>query len=412
MEKFKQVFSGVVNYLAAVGIALVIALFMSGRIGWFLIAAFICAPVISVVMTLVFKNSVTASGEISSSVMSKGDSCELIIKLENSFFLPTPPITVELFDDPRALCSVKRWSVSLMPFSEEEICGVYTARICGPCKVGVSRIYMTDYFGILSFRLGRIDTDKLMSEIAIIPDISDISERDTVVSRAEALTALADDSEDTVESTQYNFGGFPGYDSREYVPGDPLKRINWKQSAKKGTLLVRLDDEVSCSSVSVVLDSVFMTKDIFIPAFLNSERFLLNNKNDVLCAASEAAVEDALGIVRVFLRKNYSVTFFMHGENGWQSYSAADESILTEMRTDLASYRFSEDASDERFPEELLSEQKGSVSIFCTPYLDKELYEQLKEHLGKAGSKGSLCTEIHAAAVSPYIPLQKGGDAE
>lgn len=412
MEKFKQVFSGVVNYLAAVAIALVIALYMSGRIGWFLIAAFICAPVISFVMTLVFKNAVTASWEISSSVMSKGDSCELIIKLENSFFLPTPPITVELFDDPRAVCSSKRWSVSLMPFSEEEICGVYTARICGPCEIGVSRISMTDYFGRFTFRLSRIDTNKLMSEIAVIPDISEISERDAVVSRTEALTAMADDSEDTVESTQYNFGGFPGYDSREYVPGDPLKRINWKQSAKKGTLLVRLDDEVSCASVSVVLDSVFRTKNIFLPALLNSERFILNNEKDVLCAASQAAIEDALGIVRVFLRKNYSVTFFMHGENGWQSYSAADESILTEMRTDLASYRFSEDTSDERFPEELLSEQKGSVSVFCTPYLDKELYELLSEHIGKAGAKGALCTEIHAAAVSPYISTERKGDTE
>ena len=132
----------------------------------------------------------------------------------------------------------------------------------------------------------------------------------------------------------------------------------------------------------------------------------------MLCAASQAAIEDALGIVRVLLRKNYSVTFFMHGENGWQSYSAADESILTEMRTDLASYRFSEDTSGERFPEELLSEQKGSVSVFCTPYLDKELYELLSQHIGKAGAKGALCTEIHAAAVSPYISTEGKGDNE
>ena len=46
----------------------------------------------------------------------------------------------------------------------------------------------------------------------------------------------------------------PGYVHREYVQGDPLKRINWKLSTKKSKLMVRLDEAAASVQPVLVLD--------------------------------------------------------------------------------------------------------------------------------------------------------------
>ncbi|MDE6592116.1 MAG: DUF58 domain-containing protein [Oscillospiraceae bacterium] len=398
MAKFKQIFGGLVNYLAAVGLALVFALFLSGRVGWFLVLAFLCAPVISLAMTLIFSGRIYAEVDCGTAALCKGDECEVTVTVINGCFLPTPPLRIEAAGDTRVICKEKNFFLSVMPFSSESFEIRYRAKICGPCRVGVEKIRLTDHFGLFSFKLSEITEDELKKEISVIPDIAEIRPNDKVIRQVMELSAAADDSEDTTESSAAGFGGFPGYDSREYIPGDPLKRINWKQSAKRGKLLVRLDDETACSSVSVVLDSVFMRDTGIIPALMGNDELSMAMDDEIFPLAEQYAVEHALGAAQVFLRQNYSVTFFLMGAEGWQCYAASDEGELSELRTDLAGYSFSEDADMPRFPAHELAEQKGSVSVYCTPYYDRELHGILAEYTGESG-KGALKTAVLSASV-------------
>lgn len=409
ISKIKNAFTGFINYLGAMGLALIFALFLSGRIGWFILAAFICAPIISLLLTIPFVSRIYAEAEIGSAVLSKGDDCEMAITLGNGCFLPSPPIIVEMFDSPSARTEEKRFTLSLMPYAEDGFSVNYRARICGSCEIGVAKIRITDFFGIFSFTPKKISLDELKARLAVIPDIAEVPVTNESVKRASELAAEADDSEDTTDSAYNTFGGFPGYDSREYVPGDPIKRINWKQSAKRGKLLIRLDDETLCSSVAVVLDSVFCHSDIFIPAMMHSENFAGCTEEEIIPFAAQFAVESALGFTKTFLERKYSVTFMFYGENGWNIYNTADESDLTQIRTDLASYSFMCERGKTRFPADELMEQKGSVSVLCTPYFDEELNDQVSEYLGVSGGKGSLRTVLYAGASSPRIGMT-GGD--
>lgn len=411
-RKIKDTATSLVNYLAAMGLALVFALYLSGRIGWFILAAFICAPVISVLLTLPFLSRIYAETDISASVLSKGDDCEMTVTFGNGCFLPSPPVIVEMFDSPSARTSEKRFNLSLMPFSEDSFSVKYRMRICGSCEIGAAKVRITDFFGIFSFAPKSIDLQSLTAKLAVIPDIGEISASDEQARRASELAAEADDSEDTTENTFNTFGGFPGYDSRDYVPGDPLKRINWKQSAKRGRLLVRMDDETMCSSVAVIIDSVFLRDEIFIPAFIKSDNFIGCTDDELVPFAAQYAVESALGYAKNFLERKYSVTFMFHSENGWNIYNTADESDLTQIRTDLASYSFMNERGKNRFPAEELTEQKGSVSVFCTPYFDDELNVQLSEYLSGSGGKGALKTVVCAGAASPNIGTPEGDDAD
>ena len=404
--KIMPVLESLVNYLAAVALSVIFAQYLSGRVGWFLVAAFAVAPVLSVLMTLIFVRRIYVSCETDSLIMCKGDSCEITVSITNGTFLPTPPVLADMTDTPSVYAENKLCTVSVMPFDTESITVSYKARISGPAEIGVKSVRVSDYFGLVSFEVKSADISSLRFTASVIPDIPDVSFDDPAVSRAAELSAFSDDSEDVTESSSFTFGGFPGFENRDYMPGDPLKRINWKQSVKRGRLLVRTDDETACSSVSIILDSVFCSDKAFLPAVAADSRYEGCGMDELPFLMSQNAAEQSLGIVRAFILKNYSVSYFLMGRNGWECFPVYDENDLTAIRTELASYSFR--SSGERFPEEELKNQKGSVCLFCTPYLDEELDSLLASDGGEG--KGALQTVIYSAAESPRVVRMKGGE--
>ena len=83
--------------------------------------------------------------------------------------------------------------------------------------------------------------------VAVLPRIVDYTGPEVPLS-----LLPSDDDEDEAQSLLT--GGIPGYDHRDYVPGDPLRRINYKLSAKKRRLLVRKDENIASQSVDIVLE--------------------------------------------------------------------------------------------------------------------------------------------------------------
>ena len=401
-----ELIGGLINYLAAVALAVIFALYLSGRVGWFLVTAFVAAPIISVLMTLIFLRRIYVSCDADMLTMCKGDSCVITVSITNGTFLPTPPVLSDMSDTPAVKAENSCRSVSVLPFDTESFEVSYKAKICGPANIGVKSLRVSDYFGFVSFEIKSADISEMTFTAAVIPDIPDVTLSDPVVSRAAELSAFSDDSEETVEAQTNGFGGFPGYENREYVPGDPLKRVNWKQSAKRGKLLVRLDDETVSSAVTVILDSSFDKDSVFIPAVISEEKFSEGNSDNITCLMAQDAVEQSLGITRALMLGNFSVNFYLTGKNGWECFPAADENDLAAIRTELASYSFATHSAS-RFPEEELKAQKGSVAVFCTPYLDPEL-NGIVSYSGVEG-KGTLQTVIYPSAVSPKTASPKGG---
>lgn len=401
-----ELIGGLINYLAAVALAVIFALYLSGRVGWFLVTAFVAAPIISVLMTLIFVSRIYVSCDADMLTMCKGDSCVITVSVTNGTFLPTPPVLVDMTDTPAVEAESPCRSISVLPFDTESFEVSYKAKICGPANIGVKSIRVTDYFGFVSFEIKSADISQMTFTAAVIPDIPDVTISDPVVSRAAELAAFSDDSEETVEAQTSSFGGFPGYENREYVPGDPLKRVNWKQSAKRGKLLVRLDDETVSSAVTVILDSSFDRDSVFIPTVISEEKFSGGNSENITCLMAQDAVEQSLGITRALMLGNFSVNFYLTGKNGWECFPAADENDLAAIRTELASYSYAPH-NPSRFPEEELKAQKSSVAVFCTPYLDPEL-NGIVSHSGVEG-KGTLQTVIYPSAVSPKTASPQGG---
>lgn len=367
-----NIFQNVFHYLLAVALSVAFALYINGRIGWFVTAIIVGAPVLSLILTLFFTNRVSCEYDPQPAVLCKGDKYKLHISFKNSFILPSPPVAVELKSSVRMRCGDKILCLFIPPKGEKELCAEFCAYICGGSHIGIQRITVKDYLGIFTFTPKSLSAAKKLAEISVMPDISEISSENTIIRKAVALSAYSDDSENTADTGLMTLTGFPGYEHRAYQPGDPLKRINWKLSAKRAHMLVRLDDHLSDSSITIILDSVSDEKGILKNRYSGSSS---EDKELYTAGICEKCIESSLGITYTFLKKNYSVTYCMNYKNNWEEYAVSDELDLELLRQRLAAYKFAGTANSKRIPETA----KSFSAILCTPYADKSLSDQVRE---------------------------------
>lgn len=367
MKQFLHISKGIINYIFAMIFAIIFALFLNANVGWFLLLAFILAPLLSTLLAWISSLLITVDIEIKEDILSKGDICSMTVHIKNPSIFPTPPLDITLTNEPGVKSSHPNIMASVISRATQSFSASFTAYICGESTVGIDKIRVTDYLGLFSFHPRKIQYDTLRKQLAVIPDIAEISARDDTLLKTMQASLHCESSEDTTESSSISFGGLPGYNHRDYVPGDPLKRINWKQSARKNKLLVRLDDEMASQAINVVLDSAFVQDDLVINELLTYAQFNDCTPENVLPKVAEAAVENALGVLYVLLRHNYTVNFYVRLKHGFEKYEIQDEMSLESLRLDLAHFSYASSPDAERFPMEDLLQSKSAVSLFSTP---------------------------------------------
>lgn len=391
MDK-KKLIKGIISYILGLALTVVFALYMNANVGWFMLIALILALILSVFFAWLTRKNIHAECNMEEAVLSKGDYCELKVTLYNKSLFPTTPLEIIVLQGDGVKTENKNIIASIFPFSKREYTIRYTAKICGLSTIGIESINVTDYLGLFAFQIPGMDYDKLHRKIAVIPEIADVSVQDDRILQLMQSSLADEDGEDTIESTFNTFGGFPGYDSREYVPGDPIKRINWKQSAKRNKLLVRLDDEMAAKNVNVILDSVFSRHTI------NTEeiRFLSAYKDcaedEILPKVAEDAIENALGIIRALVQNSYSVNFYVHRDGLYHKYEIEDDKDIEAVRLGLAEYVFSQRVNIDRLPGDDILD-KNSPFIYSTP----NRYEDVNVVLEYEANKSVIFSAVDEA---------------
>jgi len=366
--KIVAIIKGIITYVFALVFAVIFALFLNANVGWFILLTLLSAPAVSVILSWICSRFVDFECVPERVTLAKGDRYDIVVRVKNRFLFPTPPIAVSMVDSLRLPCENKEILVSVLPFAHKEFRVGYDAHICGCAMAGITEMKVTDYLGLFSFQIKK----NCRESVFILPDIAELSARDDKLIKAMQTSMHMDDSDDTIEHSSYTFGGFPGYENREYVPGDPVKRINWKQSIKRDTLLVRLDDEMTSKTIDVVLDSVYA--DVTNPV------------------AEQSAVENALGIMRVLLMQNYKVEFHYYDKTGFCHNKVADEADLEQIRHTMAKYSFV-NADVPRYPVDLSYGEH--IIVYTTPNPYDIVYTML-EH-----TTNFAYTTIYASKETP-----------
>lgn len=366
----------IISYILTLALTVFFALYMNATVGWFMCAALILSFVVSVVFAHVSIPMLQVVCEMDEGLLSKNDTCEMTVTIHNRSLFPTTPIELEIENDAGVISFDKQVLVTLLPFEKQSFKVTFQAKICGPSVVGIRKVSITDYLGILSFPVKR--AGKQLFKVAVIPDVTDVSPRNDKLMEVMQASNNLEESEESVECSSYTFGGFPGYESREYTAGDPLKRINWKQSAKRGMLMVRLDDMMSSKTVNVVLDSTFAgTPPVLLEKTMDEEDKWEKRVEYALVAGQ--TVENTLGTMRTLLRSNYRVRFFAAMEDEFSMYEIEDEKDLETVRVMLAGYSFCREGEKRRRPDEKLLDA-GAPFLYCSPDEYKESYLGSKKY--------------------------------
>lgn len=227
------------SYIQILLLSAVFLIFISGDIGWALIYTAGAIIVISAVLLLLSKKHFSVKLNELSGTANVGEKVEFEITLKKTGFcvLPFIEICVETG-------SSIRLRTSLVFRNSAVVKGSFRVNHSGLNRIKLTNVIVRDFAGLLQLDIPFAEE----TQKGVLPKNVDYIGPEVFPS------VLPDDSGDTEEGTSVLRGGLPGYEHREYVAGDPLRRIDYKLSAKKDKLMIRLDESTGYSSTNLYIE--------------------------------------------------------------------------------------------------------------------------------------------------------------
>lgn len=188
---------------------------------------------------------------LSADETTKGDLCTIGLSIVNEKPFPLSMMEIEMetvCPDDRAILRM-----SLSPFGSRSFTVPMTLPYRGVYEVGMTRIHITDFFGLFpfSFDMRRLPYYRL-PKITIFP-------RAELPSEAAGL--LRDSKNSGSNYRKFSDIAETPAGAREYSPGDSLKRIHWVKSAQMGRLFTREYELPRRESLYILLDNCISDGD-------------------------------------------------------------------------------------------------------------------------------------------------------
>ena len=228
----------IISYFQALFFSVLFLVFINADIGWALVYIIGASIVVSVTVFLISRKHFTAELSELSGVTECGRSIEFEVILKKNGFCAIP--FVELCVSANGSINLR---TSLLLRKKVTVRGSFKAEHSGLNKVTLNEVIIRDFLGLLQFKIPVERT----AQIAVLPRII---EYDGPEVKPNMLPSEEEESEEGI--TVMN-GGMPGYEHREYVPGDSPRRVNYKLSAKRQQLMVRLDESSGYASTNLYI---------------------------------------------------------------------------------------------------------------------------------------------------------------
>lgn len=182
--------------------------------------------------------TLTVSSGLSGRTVRRGESVTLEVTVRHGGFLPIAPILLELHatpDSPETQVRLKD-----APGRTQRLTLPFHASHVGVSHAGVKKCTVEDVFGLFSRTL---EPKTGLDELLVLPMPFEV----------EALHFAPGDPGSEVMARATEDVSNPA-DFRAYQPGDAIKKIHWKLSARKGDLMVRRFEEPVLMDALVLMD--------------------------------------------------------------------------------------------------------------------------------------------------------------
>lgn len=311
MKKIIKILQTLLSVGAIAYLLYLFTFYMDGEMGAILIAFMIIAPIISLGFALYARKRVTVSFDCDSFVK-KGSELIVRVKLEKTGFFPLAivelhPSASEAFEK-----LDKVYRLSLNSESETGFEFRIRARIGGNGSVSIDSVYSCGFLGFMKFKI-KTPLPAPFS-VGVIPDIPEIKSSSQLFRSIADVVMTSDEEEDNDTAMLFSANTAPGYEHREYVQGDPMKRVNWKLSSKKQRLMVRLDEAAASVQPLIVLDLYRKVGDDPNYAIITEEKLL----------------RSVFGLITLLVKQGISCNFVYYSSSGELVIENADAPDIPE----------------------------------------------------------------------------------
>lgn len=287
----------IINALAIAFLVFIFTFYVDGEMGVILIAFLLAAPLFSLFFALYSRKRVHVRFDCDAYVK-KGTELTVNVKVEKEGKFPLSFIEIKFAASPGFRQNDKTYRLSILTESETEFTISFPAEIGGNAEISVESVYACGFLGFMKFRAKTPLPEP--KGIGIIPDTPEITASSQLFRSIADSVLTSDNDEDNDTVMLFAANTFPGYEHREYVQGDPIKRINWKLSSKKSKLMVRLDEAASAVQPCLVLD-LFRSSSAETLSSLKKEEKLL---------------QAVFGLITLLINQGIACTFVYRNYNG------------------------------------------------------------------------------------------------
>jgi len=258
------------------------AVFVSFRGGAFSYALFYAAliyPPLALLYLLYIRATFRIHQELVSRELKKRVDSYYQLTLENAGFLPASGMRLYAYHERAEYGEdMTGEEISLLPKETREYTTTIRCKFSGSYAIGIEKITFRDAF--LLFTLTMPVPSPLY--VQVLPTVT----RDTDGEMIRAVMQLTQGMSGSRMAERENI---LGNDLLPYMPGDPLKRIHWKNYARSGELYVRMPEEKDLQIISVVLLARPMTetteelarRDHFLDSAVSIATFFADQKRPV-----------------------------------------------------------------------------------------------------------------------------------
>lgn len=236
-----------VLFFVLYGVVLLFCLATGSQVLYFVLAAMTGMLLLSLVSLLLVRLRFSLEETVEPAETEAGASGSLSILMANPYPIPFPQLEVEYtLPGPQGGAAYAA-AFSVLPLQRIRIREAMALPCRGVYRVGLRTIMVYDVFGL--FRM-KLPYERLarrpMPQITVLPRMEPPA-RTALPALESPINApgAARATEDTSSPS----------DSRPYRPGDPLKRVHWKLSARQGQLMVKTYEPAAVSDALVYLDT-------------------------------------------------------------------------------------------------------------------------------------------------------------
>jgi len=261
-----------VRWVLLVSAAFFYTWFYGGFLPFTMLSVTLAMPVVSLAALIANLFFFKIGENLNERIFVKGDAARYRLLLGNEGFLPIPYLTITMYLEGRILCNdMKSMQISMMPFAKREYVYEMPLRYRGRYSVGVRSIVFRDFLGLFVIRHRPLEHKSIL----VKPRIRFISHKRipaAMVSEGNVLAGLFESGNDEM------------IDIRKYVPGDSLRKMHWKLTAKTGNPMVRdmrneLDNDIllllDVGRAPVQNEATLLEEDCLVEEAVSQAQYLL-----------------------------------------------------------------------------------------------------------------------------------------